>query len=471
MKCFIPETLNIDQLILSYPPHHIERFHRDYLVYIPHLLTAIPAMDKGLELKEGYVPIKASMLQSKISNYKSYLTYLMETNVIETDGWYAKGKKCIGYKFTAFYFGRVRGVELQDQRIAKKLFKPKPIGFTMQKKYGHLIRWFDNGLQIRYDLALDFIVHDLDRKLENPALRDCDHRTGEFKNPVTQYNTALCAVEKIAARAFPISVDSEGFRLHSVLSNLRGTLRNCLTYNGLGLVSIDIANSQPYLVNLLLRSSFWEKQGFIGSLHCNDLISIDRVFTASSLSSFIMIVKSAERLEKSGFQAYKEIVRTGQFYDYMEEMMRRELKISHIDRKAVKAAVFQLLFTDNRFIGQKEAGKKRTFKRLFPEVYQLLSLIKRKDKRNLPILLQRIESHLVLEVITKRIARDRTSIPLFTIHDSIVTTVGNEGYVQEVIRQEMEKAVGFAPQLRAEYWMPEHLCFGDGTPFIEKAAA
>ena len=140
MRCFIPKTLNIDKLILICPPQHIERFQRDYLVYIPHLLTAIPATDKGLKLKNGFVPIKASELQSKIRNYKSYLTYLMDEGVIESDGWYVKGVKCTGYKFTAFYSGRVHGVELQDQRVAKRLFKPKPVGFTIKKNYGHLLR-------------------------------------------------------------------------------------------------------------------------------------------------------------------------------------------------------------------------------------------------------------------------------------------------------------------------------------------
>jgi hypothetical protein len=165
------------------------------------------------------------------------------------------------------------------------------------------------------------------------------------------------------------------------------------------------------------------------------------------------------------------LVRSGQFYDYMKEMMRKDMKTSHIDRKAVKASVFQLLFTDNRFIGQKEAAEKRIFKKLFPEVYQLLSLIKRKDKRNPPILLQQIESHLVLKVITKRITREHPSAPLFTIHDSIVTTAGKERYVQEIITEEMEKAIGFGPRMRIEKWAPENLCFGDRTPFVHSGRA
>jgi hypothetical protein len=103
----------------------------------------------------------------------------------------------------------------------------------------------------------------------------------------------------------------------------------------------------------------------------------------------------------------------------------------------------------------------------------LLNEIKKEGKSHLPILLQQIESHLVLRVITKRIARENPCIPLFTIHDSIVTTTGNEKYVQGIVIQELEKAIGFAPQLRVERWTPENLGFTDGTPFghNRKAAA
>lgn len=467
MKCLIPEVLDVDQLISIRPPQMIEQFKRDYLLYIPHLLISIPATNKGMELKDGYVPIKASMLQSTIRNYKSYLTYLIQAGVIESDRRYKPGAKCIGYKFTAPYSGRAHFVGLNDPKIARKLFKPKPTTYTMRKEYGHLLQWFGQSLQIRYDLALDFIKDDLERKLQNPGLRDRDHRTGGFKDPWRQYNSALLNIEKIAAGTFNTLVDNKGFRFHSALTNLRSELRNCLVYNGLGMVSIDICNSQPYLITLLLSSSFWMKEDFTDTLHSDSLhLSCNKVFTYDYVSSFIMLVKKFEMQTESDFQAYKKLVRNGEFYKHMQTLIQNELGINYGDKKEVKAAMFQVLFTDNQYIGQKDARPKRIFQKLFPSVYKLLSMIKKKDKRNLPILLQQIESHLILKVIIKRIARERPFIPLFTIHDSIVTTTGNEGYVREIIIQEMKKAVGFGPRLRVERWAPENLHFGDGTPFI-----
>jgi hypothetical protein len=260
-------------------------------------------------------------------------------------------------------------VAVEDRQLVRSLKKDLRLAPAVERKYKHLTRWYNEQLCIRYDLALDFVTEDLNRKLAHPELRDRDKRTGEYR------------------------------------------------------------------------------------------------------SSIIMVAENGETQADSGFQAYKELVRSGQFYDHMSKLIQNECGTSFTDRKAAKTMLFQVLFTDNRFIGQAEAKPKRVFKSQFPGVYQLLNEIKKPGKSNLPILLQQIESHLVLKVITKRIARENPSLPLFTIHDSIITTTGNEEYVQRVVLEELGKVVGFAPQLRVERWTSENLEFGDGTSFAHNRKA
>jgi hypothetical protein len=152
----------------------------------------------------------------------------------------------------------------------------------------------------------------------------------------------------------------------------------------------------------------------------------------------------------------------------MMEFMDSELGIIDLGRKQVKAMLFQVLFTSNRFIGQTDAEPKRIFKSLFPDVYNILSIIKKQGKELLSILLQRIESHLILHVITKRLAREYPPMPLFTIHDCIVTTAGTQHIVQQIMKEELERAIGSAPSLRIEKWSPENLRFSDGSAFVPK---
>jgi hypothetical protein len=472
MKHFIPAALDIDKLLTTQPPANITNFKKDHLIYILDLITSVPTTNKALELVKGFVPIKAAILQCRVKNYRQYLDYLLQNGVILTDNRHIKGQKATGYKFAPMYSGIVQPMEVQDRQLIRSLKKEYRLAPAVERKYKHLTRWYNEQLSIRYDLALNFITEDLNRKLAHPELRDRDKRTGEYIDPLRQYNSALMNIEKIAARAFRISIDHKGFRLHSVLSSLRSTLRNCLIYNDLELVSIDICNCQPYLISLLLNSSFWVKDGITDAFHIDDLYSSsNNIYSSSSRSSIIMVAENGEIQRDSGFQAYKELVRSGQFYDHMSKLIHNECGTGFTDRKAVKTMLFQVLFTDNRFIGQAEAKPKRIFKSQFPGVYQLLNEIKKPGKRNLPILLQQIESHLVLKVITKRIAREKPSLPLFTIHDSIITTAGNEEYVQSIVLEELDKAVGFTPQLRVERWAPENLQFGDGAWFIQNRKA
>jgi hypothetical protein len=178
-----------------------------------------------------------------------------------------------------------------------------------------------------------------------------------------------------------------------------------------------------------------------------------------------MWCKSAEMQASSDLQRFATLVRQGVFYEYLADEIGKELGVGYSDRKTVKGAVFQVLFTDNRFLGQAEAKPKKIFKERFPDVYHLFAQIKKQDKTNLPRLLQRIESHLMLLTIAKRIADERPELPILTIHDSIVTTVGNEQYVQSVLKEELAKAIGGPPQTSIEYWSPTAMKFNDGLLF------
>ena len=72
-------------------------------------------------------------------------------------------------------------------------------------------------------------------------------------------------------------------------------------------------------------------------------------------------------------------------------------------------------------------------------------------------MLQRIESEILLNRVAKRIEIEEPSLPIFTIHDSIVTTKGNELYIQSIMLDEMCKAIGSIPKTTIEYWTPDAL--------------
>lgn len=455
MCYYIPENLDLDLFIKNYPPTSIANFCKTKLLYILDLITTIPVYNKGLLLVNDFVPLNAQLLQRKVRNYKQYLDYLITQNIVEVNKQYIPGVKSKSYKFSEQYSTPVVGVSKRNHQNHGAIIRKPKIMLSKKQKvdYKHLIKWYNESFQIDLALANQYILNEYKLKIEK---RD----SGFDKSPLLQYNSSKVSIEKFSAGALHLNIDDFGYRLHSNLTNLNSILRNLLTYNGLQLISIDISNSQPYMSTLLFNSSFWELPSQTDVLTHNSIgLSTTNIFNKYSTCLFIMLCKKANSNEKSDLHKYLEIVQKGIFYEYMATQSNIDID----NRKQVKAAMFQVLFTDNHFINQKEAAPKRIFKELFPDVYKLFSLLKQKEKNNMPMLLQRIESHVILLTITKRIAKEQPNLPIFTIHDSIVTTKGNEVYIQNVMKEEMTKIFGFPPQLTVSLWKPENILFRENT--------
>ena len=139
-------------------------------------------------------------------------------------------------------------------------------------------------------------------------------------------------------------------------------------------------------------------------------------------------------------------------YEFLEAQFGATLGMEYCDRQDVKAAVFQVLFTNNRFIGQKEAAPKKMFQTFFPDVYEVFAKIKSKDSTLLPRLLQSMESYLIIDVIAKRISEEYPEAPIFTIHDSISTTDEYLAPVSKIMNEELTRAMGHPPILQVEHW-------------------
>jgi len=170
-----------------------------------------------------------------------------------------------------------------------------------------------------------------------------------------------------------------------------------------------------------------------------------------------MLGEIPQSLINNEFQHYIDLVVSGKLYEYLKEAFLKELGIELQDRKEVKAAVFQVLFTSNQFKGQAEAAPKRLFEQKFKEVYNVFAKIKRKDKSLLPRLLQSIESHLMINVIAKRISVEYPLAPIYTIHDSISTTEEYVDVVKQIMIEELTKAIGHPPTIRPEVWCKSNM--------------
>jgi hypothetical protein len=123
------------------------------------------------------------------------------------------------------------------------------------------------------------------------------------------------------------------------------------------------------------------------------------------LSRFI---KNLQITQTEDVKKYIDLVVKGQLYEYLsEEFKRRGLK--YTTRDEVKEQVLIILFDKNVDYPQ----SRRVFEELFPEVHRIFSLVrgyerghKFKSYQRFAILLQRIEAHIILNIILKRINKE-----------------------------------------------------------------
>lgn len=471
MKLYIPENLDIYELVHNNPPK-FKPFKIDKLCYILHLINALPITNEDLTY-ERFVPLNSTKLQGKIQNYLNYLKYLeSELNVIESDHQYIVGEKSKGFTFLSKYKTVVKPIQVADFSFRKTLKHDANRKSLSVTNLNYITKWFNEKLEIDFEFLKSFLKEELDLKTNNKEIRDYNRSKKKYKNPIYQYNCTLICGDKMNRREYNLSQDYNVYRFHSNLTNMRSIARNAVTYNGQNLISIDIRNSQPYLSTILFNPSFWKKRKNIeeskeeeskrGENKINIYASNNYNLNIKQLSfnymnSYIMLGDILESIDSRGFNEYIKLVINGKIYEYMEKQYTTKLGETFSSRKEIKTVIFQVLFTDNRFIGQDDAKPKKLFKELFPEVYEVFKRIKSKDKTLLPRLLQRIESYLIIEVICKRISEEYPNVPIFTIHDSISTTEEYVDIVNNIMTEELSKAIGHPPTLVKEKWCKSNI--------------
>jgi hypothetical protein len=451
MRIYIPENFNIEQFEAQHQPQtQIKSYKRDKLLFILHQLSYIPMMDSRYQQEGQLIPLHSKILQQQLGNYyRQYLDCLGWAGIIETDNHYIAKEKSKAYRLSFPYGGA-----LKEYQIADYAFKRSLEGFYSQSgkairlKYPYLKKWFNENLEINQQACNYYLLEELKTKTKYPYLRSRDEHG--YKSPKIQYKCAqLCLGKLVNQEFYDFSVDSSGYRFHSLLTSARKALRNGMTYAGQQLCSLDIRNSQPYFSTLLFKPEFWSDQAknkrfkklFKHVYHNNTIIHPSIMFS-------IVSRMQAQR----DVQRYMNLVQNGELYEFFITEYRQRFNRS-LNREAIKTELFSVLFSKNN---TQNRGKE-LFKELFPTVDKLFRMIKTKQNNLLALLLQRIESEMILEEVCKAITERYPDAPIYTIHDSVATTYDYVEAVEEILVKTLEMRLGIPPKLKQEVWCLENL--------------
>ncbi len=457
----LPCNFDPKEHVKSFPPLEYgfeseHKFNIDKMNYFLGLISEIPANNKDLITENGFIPIHSVTIRDHIKDYLQYVNYLTTTGVILSDNTYIVGEKSKGYKwseqfdYSEFIIYNQLDIDVHDNQT----HNPNKLA----NDYVYLYYWYEQRkLKIDTKLAGEYAGYLKQYKLQNKSYWDKNDK-GELKNPISQYHAILNNIGKLSIFDYNTKIDENIHRLHSVLSNMQKDFRNFLTYDNKTLVSIDIKNSQPYLACLIMNPEFWKENSNL-PLKLNSLPN-NILSKLNEFSLSIMIGKFFNGLSGDEFEEYKQLVSSGKMYEtIIEEVLNKTGKI--ITRKEAKTNMFTILFSSNRGVPF-NSNKYLTdfYSNKFPYVSDLFRIIKTsfkgggiKQHNRLACLLQSIESEIVLHRCCNRIWEERNqTIPVFTIHDSIITTLENQEYVYSIMLEELTNYIGVCPSLEIEEW-------------------
>lgn len=481
LTVFLPECLDLEKIVRENPPKDIPAFHIDNLKYILHLISYIPSKKKDYDygLNNGYVPINKQKIQkSGIYHYRKYLDYLIRCGVIYEDAQYIKDAKSRGICFPLEYqYCKVKKDKITKKNIIKAVINNSIAvnNLIVEEKLPYLAKWWnEHGLEIAYEPALKFLEgrfensrkklmvkfnleneQQLIELLEREKLKKRNRI--KLKNPYEQYNSALQVVERLHEKSYLMKIDTTSGRLHTLLTQLPKDLRQFATFRGQKLISIDLRNSQPLLAVTLLNKDLILSNPIL----INTIIRYNPTYQIKSPST-MLVLPIYNRQNKPDVLNYIKIVSEGQYYEEFGKILKdKGLIPEDVEdvRKFAKIATYASFFSSNLHAGFIEATQH--FKKTFPNVYFIFSRIKYNPKgvkvkekvhRALSVTLQAFEAELFLYKIAKRISEVNPDIPIFTIHDSVVTTMEYRQIVEDIVKFEVYLAIEISPVLNIEKW-------------------
>lgn len=414
----------------------------DSLAYVCHAILTALVRDRrfGEGDRAGFVPLSNRLMRRIIGHHRWQKVRLLalQSGLVECDGKYRAGVRALGYRLGPPHCDAPIVLRpISDGKLLARLW-----GWRHERERTEWARIRSGGTGIEPAVA-----EHLWRNLRRVRI---DAEIGEQLAP-----QVAVAVEMIRHGDWFLKPDDYG-RLHSNVTNLKRTLRQHLSVEGRRLLNLDLANSQPLFIAALLAT---HKKGATAcsSLHQKSLYQREIPLSANvhytdpggregGASSFHPLCRAhtAQRwcTQEVGddVRSYLAHCEAGSFYEHVAERLPVNLA-----RAAVKEQVFAVLFGPD--------GARTPVGRVlwadFPSVMQFVAGLKRPHHRHVAHITQRTESAFMFGRVVPRMQRERPDLFVATIHDSVMTTAGDEEYVRKVIVEEFEQ-LGVSPTVRLE---------------------
>lgn len=411
---------------------------------------------------DEFVPLKFQYLREVIPDriIKPLKKALIDSGLIVCDNQYIKGHKSHGYKLgDQFRDDRIVQVPISGQATANKIIKAR--------------RAKERKVRLDVHCWLRSKFSDLDIDLPAALEKLSSHHA---------FESVKIPVEEISTKSVAFSSCPYG-RVHTPLTRLSRQVRYCLHVGGEPLINLDIKNSQPLFLALLIMNYRRRGNKTFGYITFKDNAvdpykDIDSIieqtvtpFTSKKeiyhLSLPNRSITNRKAIEKDSEVLCSQTLTTTTCCPQGNALIKKPLKqdellflslcedgclyehlasIADIPIRAwAKEQFFGVLFSKNYF----QSKLKSAFTEEFPNVAEVIRVHKKHNHQHLAQLLQNIESNFIINNVCRRIMKEMPEAPIYTIHDSVLTTTQYIDQVNHIMEAEFA-TLGLSPSIKLE---------------------
>jgi len=415
MKLYYPENLDLTKYLPPKKLKHIEKYHYVLsLLYVSKTYNSRYTKNSFIRLKNNYL---RKIVNSRWANVIK--SDLAEYGIIEIDHSYKVKRNSKGYRLTDKYRGRAFATVEASEKLCKlrdRHYFDDITGdderLSLDERLDLVLETYKNKQNANSPKYTNLKNHMQELTIDYPAaMKYIDGIIDEIGQD--KYNSYRIAIDHIADGQVYHKIDHRTGRLFTNITNLYKHLRRFLRYQGQELVEVDIANSQPFLFNSILQEMYPHKG------------------------------KDGKENEYKDVEKYERNTKKGRFYDHLLAEINRKTG-KKLTREKFKPTAFGKIFfcqskSNFRYIESK------IFRELYPNVFKCILHEKRDDYRNLALKLQKHEADIMIDKIAIPLS---AKMPIFTIHDSILTTKKNLSKVKKFIQKTFADELGIVPTLK-----------------------
>lgn len=373
----------------------------------------------------GYVNIHSDKLKNLFTHHKygRTLQLAIQHGIIEQNGSYSAGRNSKSYRLGRNYYRQDWVRHDTPKKLAVKLRKEFAFDpSSLSPLHRHL---YENVKKLKLNVPLHIYSA---LKVEQQA------RVDSFVDGDVYLKTC------------------KNGRVYTPVTTLSKVVRPYFTYGGETLVGLDIANSQPLFLMVLLRNLYPYNpmytqhqpthQGHQPNIHPyvlhNGILPVDIQECLAMTQKGEFYDLFAEKLGMTREQAKDKILKC-LMTDWTGRPCPQCGKITH--RKCTSCHCGHVFTTKGTRVRPYGISTRlpSLIKSCMPNVYNFISDFKKDDYRALANKLQQLESGFMIDTVCHRLMVEHPNMPVISIHDCLLTTEEHYDTLKRIAREEFAR--------------------------------